>query len=86
MTIERRHEYRLQFAILINDKKCLMSFPKCGLHFFVFKIDRVIQHLDSFIVFYINSNLNKFPNISMNYEGKNGRPRFGNPETSNLWC
>ena len=22
----------------------------------------------------------------MNYEGKNGRPRFGNPETSSLWC
>ena len=64
----------------------LMSFPKCGLHFFVFKIGRVIQHLDSFIVFYINSNLNKFPNISMNYEGKNGRPRFGNPETNSLWC
>ena len=22
----------------------------------------------------------------MNYEGKNGRPRFGNPETCSFWC
>ena len=47
-----------------------MSFPKFGLHFCIFKIDKDIKHLNSFVVFLINWNLNKFPNISVNFEGE----------------
>ena len=58
------------FRKLINDTKCFktrlnfyMSFPKCGLSFFcIVKIEGDIKHLNSYVDFKINWNLDKFPN------------------------